>query len=770
MIGAGALAALAAAWFLWKLRKGGVPSRGAVAVAVALPFLPLAANSFGWLFTEIGRQPWVVFGLMPTAEQGVSPARTPVRGGGPRDRSGSRCCTACSLVVMLDVYVVRRSARRSRPGIRRPTGASRPRPSPCRPSGYEGYADGSQRRVWFRADRHPLDRLLRPRGVRLGGCGILPVIGRNEPERRAMLRTIGPVWDGNEVWLLVAGGATFAAFPEWYATLFSAFYLALFVILVALIVRGVGIEIRNKRGSLAWRNRWDIAIAVSSLVPALLWGVAFANIVAGTPIDADKQFQGNLLTLINPFGLLGGLTTLLLFQVHGLLFLVLKTEGEIRERARARILPVGLLTAVVAVAFLALGDDPHGQPRLRGDLGRRGARLHRGAAGQPPAAQREAWSIASSAAIALAVASLFVALFPDVMPSSLDPAWSLTTTNAASTPYTLSIMTVVAVIFVPLVLVYQGWTYWVFRRRCGSPSSRRWCWSCWRACRWRWWRCGSGCASSRAASFCQAGLLVLVLAPEAYLPLRLVGAEFHAGRRGWPRPTSSSRCSTRRHAPRGERSAVPDPGSNGLFVGGLAVRSRGGARRPSLSSPSSLSRARSSPSSGRWVREVDVAGGGARVGGAGARVDLHRGRGARHACSGRLARGRLAWVPQVPFLFAAPIAANVRLGRPSASAAELGGAVDAAGLGPLVGTHLPDGLDGVLGEGGAGLSSGERRRLGIARAFVRGTPSCCSTSRRLASMARPRRGSWLPCAGSPAAARSCWSLIVRRWWRWPIAS
>ena len=307
-------------------------------------------------------------------------------------------------------------------------------------------------------------------GFDFGVGMLLPVIGRNEPERRAMLRTIGPVWDGNEVWLLVAGGATFAAFPEWYATLFSGFYLALFVILVALIVRGVGIEYRNKRGSLAWRNRWDIAIAVSSLVPALLWGVAFANIVAGTPIDADKQFQGNLLTLINPFGLLGGLTTLLLFQVHGLLFLVLKTEGEIRERARARILPVGLLTAVVAVAFLAWATILTGSPAsavisVVAALAFVGALL-------ASRLRREAWAfIASSAAIALAVASLFVALFPDVMPSSLDPAWSLTTTNAASTPYTLSIMTVVAVIFVPLVLVYQGWTYWVFRKRVSVPRT-----------------------------------------------------------------------------------------------------------------------------------------------------------------------------------------------------------------------------------------------------------------------------------------------------------
>lgn len=297
------------------------------------------------------------------------------------------------------------------------------------------------------------------------GVGILlRVLGRDEPERRAMLRTIGPVWDGNEVWLIVAGGATFAAFPEWYATLFSGFYLALFLILVSLIVRGIGIEYRNKRGDAGWRNGWDTAIAIGSFVPALLWGVAFANIVAGVPIDADKQFTGSLLTLLNPFGLLGGLTTLLLFVTHGLVFLALKTEGELRERAAGLVLKVGLPTAVVAVTFLAWANA------IRGDGLSIAAAVVAALAfvGALAAAKvrREGWAFMGSAVtIALAVASLFLALFPDVMPSSTDPAFSLTTTNAASTPYTLSIMTVVAVVFAPLVLLYQGWTYWVFRKR-----------------------------------------------------------------------------------------------------------------------------------------------------------------------------------------------------------------------------------------------------------------------------------------------------------------
>ena len=297
------------------------------------------------------------------------------------------------------------------------------------------------------------------------GVGILlRVLGRDEPERRAILRTIGPVWDGNEVWLIVAGGATFAAFPEWYATLFSGFYLALFAILVALIVRGMGIEYRNKRGDAAWRGRWDTAIAVSSFVPAALWGVAFANIVAGVPIDAHKQFTGSLLTLVNPFGLLGGLTTLLLFTTHGLVFLSLKTDGDLRERAAGLVPRVGVPAAVVAVAFLGWANA------MRGDGLSIAAAVLAALAfvGALVAARlrREGWAFVGSAVtIALAVASLFLALFPDVMPSSTDPAFSLTTTNAASTPYTLTIMTVVAVVFTPVVLLYQGWTYWIFRKR-----------------------------------------------------------------------------------------------------------------------------------------------------------------------------------------------------------------------------------------------------------------------------------------------------------------
>ncbi|MGO4257414.1 cytochrome d ubiquinol oxidase subunit II [Marmoricola sp. RAF53] len=297
------------------------------------------------------------------------------------------------------------------------------------------------------------------------GVGILlPVLGRTERQRRVMINTVGPVWDGNEVWVLVAGGATFAAFPEWYATLFSGFYLALLLILLALIVRGLAFEYRAKRDDDRWRKWWDAAIFVGSLVPAILWGVAFGNIVRGVPLDAQHEYVGNFFDLLNPYALLGGVTTLLLFVTHGAMFLGLKTDGEIRVRARRIAVGTGLGAAVAAVLFLGWTQADTGTGSS--------AVLFVGAAvallGGVFAVSRgsEGWAfVGTFATIALAVAGLFVALFPDVLPTTLDNGASLTTTNAAATAYTLRIMTWVAVIFTPIVLGYQAWTYWVFRRR-----------------------------------------------------------------------------------------------------------------------------------------------------------------------------------------------------------------------------------------------------------------------------------------------------------------
>ena len=303
------------------------------------------------------------------------------------------------------------------------------------------------------------------------GVGILmPFLARNEAERRVMINTIGPLWDGNEVWLLVAGGATFAAFPEWYATLFSGFYLPLFLILVSLIFRNVAFEFRGKQPDLRWKAWWDRAIFLGSLLPAILWGVAFANIVRGVDIDANKQYIGSFFDLLNPYAILGGLVTLSLFVTHGAVFVSLKTEGEIRERARGLALRTGLAAAVIALAFLGW---TYGQRRHAEHIGwfvilavvAAGCLV---AALAAIRAGREGWAFLGTAAtIALAVAALFVSLFPNVMPSSLSAAYSLTTANASSTHYTLKIMTGVAVVFTPVVLLYQGWTYHVFRKRIG---------------------------------------------------------------------------------------------------------------------------------------------------------------------------------------------------------------------------------------------------------------------------------------------------------------
>ncbi|MEU0388050.1 cytochrome d ubiquinol oxidase subunit II [Streptomyces chartreusis] len=300
------------------------------------------------------------------------------------------------------------------------------------------------------------------------GVGVLTkLLARNRPEKRVLINTIGPVWDGNEVWLLSAGGATFAAFPEWYATLFSGFYLPLLLILVCLIVRGVAFEYRAKRPEENWQRNWETAIFWTSLIPAFLWGVAFGNIVRGVKIDQDFNYAGGVLDLLNPYALLGGLVTLALFTFHGTVFVGLKTVGEIRERARKLALRVGLVTALLALAFLlwTQSDRGDGASLVAVVVAVASLVVAMGAAG----AGREGWAFAlSGLTIVATVAVLFLTLFPNVMPSTLNPDWSLTVTNASSSPYTLKIMTWCAAIATPVVLVYQGWTYWVFRKRIGT--------------------------------------------------------------------------------------------------------------------------------------------------------------------------------------------------------------------------------------------------------------------------------------------------------------
>ncbi|MDT0310011.1 cytochrome d ubiquinol oxidase subunit II [Streptomyces sp. DSM 44917] len=299
------------------------------------------------------------------------------------------------------------------------------------------------------------------------GIGVLSgTLARDRAERRVLINTIGPVWDGNEVWLLTAGGATFAAFPDWYATLFSGFYLPLLAVLVCLIVRGVAFEYRAKRPGERWQRSWEHAILWCSALVAFLWGLIFANVVRGVPVDASGEFAGGPADLLSPYALLGGAATLALFTFHGAVFAALKTVGEIRARARRAATLLGAATVLVGGAFLLWTQAEAGNGRSLGALAVAVAALVAALAAN--ARGREGWAFCfSGVAVAAVVALLFLALFPDVMPSSLDPGWSLTVEGAASSPYTLRIMTWCAVAATPVVMVYQGWTYWVFRKRIG---------------------------------------------------------------------------------------------------------------------------------------------------------------------------------------------------------------------------------------------------------------------------------------------------------------
>jgi cytochrome d ubiquinol oxidase subunit II len=261
----------------------------------------------------------------------------------------------------------------------------------------------------------------------------------------------------------------FAAFPHWYATMFSGFYLPLFLILMGLIVRGVAFEFRSKVEDKRWRKTWDYAIFIGSLLPAILFGVAFANIVRGLAIDASMNYVGGFFDLLNPYALLGGLVTLALFVLHGALFLELKVGDPIRQRIQALLRPswaAALVLTVLFVAFSAVDTPMFASVNVVQVIALLVAVVSLLTAGLYVFRRRYGLAfIANGLTIVAVVVLLFSSLFPNVMPSSIDPAFSLTVYNASSTPYTLSIMTGIALFFVPLVLLYQGWTYWVFRKR-----------------------------------------------------------------------------------------------------------------------------------------------------------------------------------------------------------------------------------------------------------------------------------------------------------------
>jgi cytochrome d ubiquinol oxidase subunit II len=313
-------------------------------------------------------------------------------------------------------------------------------------------------------------------GFDFGVGALLAIVGRDEKGRRVLINTIGPVWDGNEVWLITAAGATFAAFPEWYATLFSGFYLPMLLIVLCLIVRGVAFEFRGKGDTDEWRRNWDRAIQITSFIPSFGWGLAFGNIVRGVPLDGAHNFTGDLFTLLNPFALLSGCTTLLLFLTHGSIYLALKTTDEVR--ARARRMATGFGVTAVAVLTLTVARQWGIRGGAWSGVAAVAAIASLAAAVTLTRRGRDGWAFVTSAIGTLAlVAGWFLALHPDVMPSTTDPAGTLTLTNAASGHYTLVLMSWVALALVPFVVAYQAWSYWIFRKRISSasipPSPRR---------------------------------------------------------------------------------------------------------------------------------------------------------------------------------------------------------------------------------------------------------------------------------------------------------
>ena len=304
------------------------------------------------------------------------------------------------------------------------------------------------------------------------GVGTLyPFLAKNDEEKRIMIHSLGPLWDGNEVWLITAGGVTFAAFPLVYSVMFSSLYSALMLILFGLILRGVSFEFRGQIDHPLWKRVWDACIFIGSFVPALLFGVAFANIFKGIPFDQNGIYQGNLLTLLNPYGLLGGLLFLSLFLVHGSLWLAIKTDGTLKARAVATTDKLWIALLVIAVIFLiatafatSLYANYLSYPLLFlvlviDVLALVGIKFF-----LMKADYVKAW-ISSAVTIVFCTFFGVIGLFPNLFPSSIDPEYSLTAFNASSSPLTLKIMLVVVILFIPIVIVYQTWTYLLFKNK-----------------------------------------------------------------------------------------------------------------------------------------------------------------------------------------------------------------------------------------------------------------------------------------------------------------
>lgn len=303
-------------------------------------------------------------------------------------------------------------------------------------------------------------------GFDYGVAMLLPVLGKKDEDRRVMINTIGPVWDGNEVWLLTAGGATFAAFPGWYATLFSGLYLPLFLVLAGLIIRGIAFEYRAKRPETTWKNRLDWCATIGSFIVSLVWGVGFANFVVGLPVDANHIYVGGFWALFGPFQLIGGVLAVLLFATHGAIFIALKTLGSIREDARNLAIRLALITLGVLAVFLIWQNAAWGTGVTGWILA---ALALAGMAGAWVAAKadREGFAfLGTTVATLMLFLGIFVRMYPNLgFDNSLTQGNPLDIVTASSTPMTLQIMTIAAIVFVPIVLAYQAWSYWVFRKR-----------------------------------------------------------------------------------------------------------------------------------------------------------------------------------------------------------------------------------------------------------------------------------------------------------------
>jgi cytochrome bd ubiquinol oxidase subunit II len=312
-------------------------------------------------------------------------------------------------------------------------------------------------------------------GFDFGVGMLLPVLGRSEADRRTMFESIGPLWDGNEVWLVIAGGVTFAAFPVWYATMFSGFYLALLLILALLIVRVLSFEWRGKAETLGWRSFWTWMNTIGSVGAPLLWGIALASLLQGVPIDSDQNYAGDFGDLFSVYTILAGIAVCLLFALHGAVFLTLRTLGDLRARALRTATLLAPVAAVVGAAFLVwtlvVAGDVNDKGVFPGILPVAVAAVAVVAAVLLVRAANERWAfVATATAIGAVVVTLFVSLYPRVMVSDPEFGNSLTIDNASSAHYSLTVMTVVAAVLLPIVLLYQAWTYHVFRARLGGED------------------------------------------------------------------------------------------------------------------------------------------------------------------------------------------------------------------------------------------------------------------------------------------------------------